>query len=252
MGMKFKVKKSDLNQVQALRLLFLHEANLQFIRNAFHERKWSDLYAFEMDGVRVGYGGISGSERSNRDTIFEFYVLPTYRKYSREFFAELIKKSAAKYIECQTNDKLLHNMLLEFATKIETQAILFSDHRTTDLKPENVEVRLRTATDKIFEHKVEPEGDYVILENDEIVATGGFLTHYNFPYADLYMEVKEDHRRKGYGSYIIQEVKKYCYLAGRVPAARCNVDNIGSRSTLLKAGMMICGYKVSALIKVEG
>ncbi len=29
---------------------------------------------------------------------------------------------------------------------------------------------------------------------------------------------------------------------GRVPAARCNIKNINSKSTLLKAGMKVCGY----------
>ena len=245
--MKFKVKKVELKQVQGLRLLFLHEANLQFISNAYHERKWSDLYSFEMEGSLIGYGAICGSERTNRDTIFEFYVLPIYRKLSREIFAEFIRKSRAKYVECQTNDKLIHQMLLEFTTKVETEVILFADHEVTEWKPAGVIVRQRQATDEIFEHKVEPQGDYVVILGDEIVATGGYLTHYNFPYADLYMEVKEPHRLKGYGSYIIQEVKKYCYLAGRVPAARCGIDNVGSRSTLIKAGMKICGYEVKGI-----
>ena len=32
----------------------------------------------------------------------------------------------------------------------------------------------------------------------EVVGTGGFLLHYNPPFADLYMEVREDARRRGY------------------------------------------------------
>ena len=69
--------------------------------------------------------------------------------------------------------------------------------------------------------------------------------HYNLPYSDLYMEVKEDCRRKGYGSYILQEIKKESYKAGRQPAARCNVNNKVSKLTLLKAGLRVCGYSLS-------
>jgi RimJ/RimL family protein N-acetyltransferase len=65
------------------------------------------------------------------------------------------------------------------------------------------------------------------------------------------MEVKENFRRKGLGSFIIQELKKACYLAGRVPAARCNIRNKASRATLLKAGLKVCGFMLKGDIKAE-
>jgi len=83
----------------------------------------------------------------------------------------------------------------------------------------------------------------------EVVATGGFARHYNMPFADLYMEVREDSRRKGLGSYILQELKKACYLAGRVPVARCNILNQASRAALLKAGLKVCGFMLKGEIK---
>ena len=103
----------------------------------------------------------------------------------------------------------------------------------------------------MFEHKAEPVGDYVIELNNEVVATGGFLLHYNMPFADLYMEVKKEHRRKGLGSFVIQEIKKQCYLAGRVPAARTGMDNIASRATLIKAGLTIAGFILLGEVKIQ-
>ena len=47
--------------------------------------------------------------------------------------------------------------------------------------------------------------------NKEVVATGGFPLHYNIPFADLYMEVRKNCRKKGFGSFLIQELKKQCY-----------------------------------------
>ena len=103
--------------------------------------------------------------------------------------------------------------------------------------------------DVIFEHKLEPEGDYVLERNKEVVATGGFLLHYNVPFADLYMEVRQDCRRQGLGSFLLQEVKKQCYLSGRVPAARCDIGNIASRATLQKAGLTVAGFLLLGTIK---
>ncbi len=62
------------------------------------------------------------------------------------------------------------------------------------------------------------------------------MLHYNPPFADLYMEVREDCRRRGIGSFLIQEVKRECYLAGRVPAARTSIRNLASRACLSRAG----------------
>ncbi|MES1223850.1 MAG: GNAT family N-acetyltransferase, partial [Bacteroidota bacterium] len=54
-------------------------------------------------------------------------------------------------------------------------------------------------------------------------------------------EVKEHARRKGFGSLMVQELKKEIYLRRRVPAARCNIRNHASKATLQKAGFAVCG-----------
>ena len=133
-------------------------------------------------------------------------------------------------------------MLYEYAQKIIPNTILLGEGSTSDIKPANVLFRKRAETDIIFEHKAEPIGNYVLELNNEVVATGGFFLHYNMPFADLYMEVKEDYRRKGLGSFLIQELKKQCYLSGRVPAARTGIENIASKATLIKAGLKIVGF----------
>jgi GNAT superfamily N-acetyltransferase len=78
------------------------------------------------------------------------------------------------------------------------------------------------------------------------------MLHYNKPFADVYMEVQQDWRQRGLGSYFVQEVKKACYLAGRIPAARCGIANLASRNTLLKAGMAIAGHMITGTIKKNG
>jgi GNAT superfamily N-acetyltransferase len=74
--------------------------------------------------------------------------------------------------------------------------------------------------------------------NGEVVATGGILFHYNRPYGDIYMDVTEPHRRRGFGAYVVQELKRAAYELGVIPAARCNTTNVASRKTLQKAGLV--------------
>jgi RimJ/RimL family protein N-acetyltransferase len=101
----------------------------------------------------------------------------------------------------------------------------------------------------LFEHRSEPPGDYVLEFQGQIVASGGFMLHYNLPFADLYMEVEERFWQRGFGSFLIQELKKQCYLSGRVPAARCNRVNHASAATLLKAGMAISGSMLEGRVR---
>jgi GNAT superfamily N-acetyltransferase len=238
-----KVRKVALERVLPFRDLFLQEANRQIRYNACHERGWTDTYLLTLDDAAVGYGAIKGqTAASGRDTVFELYIVPSARGSSRELFVELLAASAAAYIECQTNDPLLSPLLYEFGRDINAGVMLFEDHFASNLAIPGAAVRRRAPDDHVFDHTVEPIGDYVVTMEDEVVGTGGFMLHYNPPFADLYMEVRPDRRRRGLGSLLLQEVKKACYGAGRVPAARCGIANLASRGALTRAGLRPCGF----------
>jgi GNAT superfamily N-acetyltransferase len=248
--MNINVIKTDLAEILSLRDLFLQENNFQIRYNVCHERGWSDSYLIRYNGTVIGYGSIKGNENiMDRDTVFEFYIVPSFREHASEFFSALLHASKAAFIECQTNDLLLTSLLYQYAYNINTHVMLFEDGTTSHLAIDRALFRRRNDSDLIFEHQSEPVGDHVLELDNEIVATGGFLLHYNKPFADLYMEVKKEHRRKGLGSFLIQEVKRQCYLTGRVPAARCNIDNAASRTTLIKAGMRIAGFLLLAALR---
>ncbi|MFN8355360.1 MAG: N-acetyltransferase [Spirosomataceae bacterium] len=231
---------TSLAAIMPFRALFLQELNRQIRYNAAHERGWTDSYNLIVNGVSVGYASVKGQEISNRDTIFEFYVIPPFRTFGLSLFRELLTISQAQYIEAQSNDLLLTAMLYEVGTNIRSDVILFEDYFQTAYPLTEAVFRPRQHGE--FLHHSDELGDFVIEFRNEVVAMGGFLRHYNPPFADLYMEVKEIHRQQGWGTQILQEIKKECYLAGRIPAARCNGANIASKATLLKAGFRVSGH----------
>jgi GNAT superfamily N-acetyltransferase len=250
--MDLEVKKVALDDILELRKLYLYESNMQVRYNACHERGWTDSYLISMNGNAIGYGSVKGKDDlALRDAIFEFYILLRERRNASEAFKKLIAASGVKYIECQSNDLLLATMMFEFADHISSDVILFEDDQYAFLNIPGATFRKKARGDQSFTHTSEPDGDYVIEVNGEIVATGGFLLHYNIPFADLYMEVREDQRRKGYGSLMIQELRKACFDAGRVPAARCNITNKASKATLMKGGLKVAGNMLSGEIKPE-
>lgn len=230
--MKYRVEKTGLEAVKPFRDLFLKQTTFQFVYNKCHGAGWADVYGVHIDGVAVGYASVWGKDkREERDAIFEFFLLQPYRKYSGEVFTELVAVSGASFVECQTNDLFLTSLLYEYTKHVNVDAILFEEHLETAFVVEGA----------VFRKK---EEEYVLELDGEVVATGGFVFNYNFPFIDMYYEVKEGFRRRGLAGYFVQELRREAYRMNRVPAARCNVRNRASRATLLKAGMRVCGYIV--------
>jgi GNAT superfamily N-acetyltransferase len=248
--MDIRISKVLLSEILPFRDLFLQENNFQVRYNARHERSWSDSYLLIIDGKSVGYGSVAGLNNfKDRDSIFEFFIVESHRQFAKQLFLALVKESNALYVDSQSNEKLLTSMLYAFCDNLRADVILFEDQNETNYVEEKVIFRRRENNEITFEHTGEPVGDFVLEMNGEIVATGGYFTHYNFPFADLYMEVREDQRRKGLGTYLLQEIKKECYKSGRVPAARCNAVNNASKGVLIDVGMMICGCMLTGEIR---
>ena len=137
------------------------------------------------------------------------------------------------------------------AEDLTSDTILFDDRLRTHLTlaPGALFRQIHESDDIVFTHTVEPVGEWGIEVDGRIVATGGLLYHYNPPYGDIFMEVAEPFRRRGFASYLIQELKRICYERGNVPGARTGQDNIGSRASLQRAGMMACARIVRGRIK---
>lgn len=233
-----------LDDVLALREEYRRLMNCQIVHDSWHRRGFTQIYGLTVGGETAGYGAVGGPPRDDRDIVKEFYLRPRFREFALPLFRELSAASGATRIEAQTNDTLLTLMLVDCATDWTSETILFSDQLTSALPaPEGVAFRRLTESDQgeLFEHQVEPSGQWGLERGGEIVATGGLLFHYNPPYGDIFMEVNEPYRRRGYGSFLIQEIKRESYAAGHLPGARCFHKNLGSRGALQRAGMLPCG-----------
>ena len=239
--MDIQIRRTDYQEVRPLHELYRREANCQIVHDSFLARGLADPYLILVNRRVAGYAGIGN--KYPKDCLTEFYTLPSMRSHALPVFREVLKVSQATHIEAQTNIPLMLLMLYDCAKNITGGPILFADAFTTNLTCPDVKFRRARPEDSISDPVQSPEAgeDWVLLANGGIVATGGFLCHYNPPYGDVFMEVVESQRQKGYGSFMVQELKRVCYEAGKKPAARCNPDNVASRRTLQKAGFLPCG-----------
>ena len=252
--MPIEVTPAPLEAILAMREEYRREMSCQIVHDSWHARGFTTSYLLGADGRTVGYGAVGGPPREAKDIVKEFFVWPPDRGLALPLFRELVAASGARRVEAQTNDTLLLLMLYDCAEAVTSDTILFADGATTSLAAPGATLRPLTEADRagVFPHTREPVGEWGLECGGEIVATGGPAFHYNPPYGDIYMEGAAPHRRRGLGSYLVQELKRVCYETGRVPAARCSQDNVASRRTLERGGMFPSARILSGRLAARG
>lgn len=245
-----EVAPAGLEDIASLREEYRREMGCQIVHDSWHRRGFASSWLLRSDGAIVGYGSVGAPPREPRDILKELFIRPGFRAHVKPLVRALVTASGARRIEAQTNDRLLLLVLLDAAVDLTSDTILFDDALTTSLAVPGVTVRRLTDDDRgrVFEHTREPVGDWGLELDGTIVATGGLAFHYNPPFGDIYMEVEPNHRRRGLGSYLVQELKRVCAAMGSVPAARCGDTNVGSRRALERAGMLPCARIVRGRI----
>jgi GNAT superfamily N-acetyltransferase len=238
--MTLEANRVTVEEIAPLRELHRKAMSCQIIHDSFPRRGFSDAYLLRAGGRVAGYGLVAN--RHWPETVHEFFLLPGYRSQALPLFRRLLEESHAAKVLAQTNDRLQLLMLYDCATDIAAEAVLFEDAVTTHLPCPSGVLRFTTEEDRepLREADLDADAEWMIESEGVPVAAGGVLCHYNPPYGDIYMGVRESHRGRGYGSWLVQELKRIAYERGKTPAARCNPDNVASRRTLQKAGLLPC------------
>jgi GNAT superfamily N-acetyltransferase len=240
--MKLSAKAANVEDVLPWRDMYRLEMGCQIIHDSIHRRPgWTQEYFLFAGGTPVGYGSVAiAGPWTGRPTVYEFYVVPQHRLRVFDLFSTLLVASGAIMLEVQSNDSLATVMLHTFTQNVTSESVLFHDKLTTSLLSPGAAFRAATAAEVPDVPRDQLKWHGVVEVEGKVAATGGIL--YNRPYGDIYMEVAESCRRRGLGSFLVQESKRVCYESGNVPAARCNPGNVASRRTLQKAGFVPCGH----------
>jgi GNAT superfamily N-acetyltransferase len=245
---------TTLERIRPLRDMHRLEMSCQITHDSIHDRPgWTHEYLLSIGDTPVGYGSVAvAGPWTGNPTVYEFYVVPTQRLRLFDLFSTLLTVSHAAQIEVQSNDVLATVMLHTFGADVTTESVLFRDEMLTTLAPAGATFRQPFASEAADIPAAQLRWRGVVEVDGVAAATGGILFHYNRPFGDIYMEVGEAFRRRGLGSFLVQELKRVCYEGGHVPAARCNPDNVASRRTLQKAGFVPCGNILKGAVTLRG
>jgi GNAT superfamily N-acetyltransferase len=230
----------ELDAILALRDMYRLEMNCQIIHDSIHSRPgWTREYSLRIDGEVAGYGSVAiGGPWTEIPALYEFFVAGPHRLKAFELFNALRIASGAAKMEIQSNDSLTAVMFHTYAENVTTESVLFKDQVKTNFVPAGATFRIATEADGLDISSQQLPWHGIVEVDGNVAATGGILFHYNRPYGDIYMEVREEFRRRGLGAFIVQELKRVCYEGGFKPGARCNPKNGASQRTLQRAGFV--------------
>jgi GNAT superfamily N-acetyltransferase len=230
-------------EIAPLHERYRQEMNCQIVHDSIHFRPgWMVEHALHTEDSRlIGYASLAvGGPWKTDPTFMELYVLPEHRSRAFAGFEAFLQAAQPTRFEVQTNCVLSNVMALTFGREIGTEKIVFRDDIRTALPPNGARLARTTSLEDIRRGMAERQdgGEWTLEVDGATVASGGVLFHYNAPYGDVYMDVAEPFRRRGFGSYLVQELKRACYELGAIPAARCSPDNVASRRSLQRAGFV--------------
>jgi GNAT superfamily N-acetyltransferase len=236
------IRQVKLKAISAMREAYRAEQDCQVVHDSIHTRPgWTREFAIAEGARVVGYASIAvdGPWR-NKPTLYELYVMPDRRSRAFALFEAFLDATRPLAFEVQSNDLLLTTLAVTFARELATEKVVFRDHETTSHTIPRATLRCLTPAAEIQEAIAVRAGggEWALDVAGTTVGKGGILFHYNPPYGDIYMEVDEAHRRRGYGCYLVQELKRLCRELGGVPGARCDPTNAASRRTLQRAGFV--------------
>ena len=236
------IRQVKLKAISAMREAYRAEQDCQVVHDSIHARRgWTREYAIAEGDRVVAYASLAvdGPWR-DKPTLYELYVMPDRRSRAFALFEAFLEATRPRGFEVQSNDLLLTTLAVTYARELSTEKIVFRDHETTSHMIPGATLRCLTPAAEIQEAMAERAGggEWVLEVGGTAVGKGGLLFHYNPPYGDIYIEVDEPHRRRGYGGYLVQELKRLCRELGAVPGARCDPTNTASRRTLQRAGLI--------------
>lgn len=215
------------------------------------------FWEIQDNGERAGYFCLDADQY-----LLRFHVWENYLHRAREIFHWLLSTHHIQHALASTIEPLYFSLCLDVQKQMTPHTYLFQDTTATVSTPElNSSRTFRKAAQsdldeivRFYQANTEGPGDwiqgflserlnrdelFVLYDQHTLVATGECIpSQKQTPYADLGMVVAQAYRSKGLGSFMLTQLKQYCYQTGLKPICSCEVTNLASQKAIEKAGFI--------------
>lgn len=197
----------------------------------------------------------------NDNELLRFYLVERYQARAQELFRWIISTCSIQQAIASTIEPLYFSLCLDLQSSVALHSYLFRDHQRAELVSALSTSSFRKASkteldDLVRFYQANTEGPgkwiegflrerltreelFVLYERQTLVATGECIpSQQQPPYADLGMVVAQAYRGRGLGSFMLSQLKQYCYETGWKPICSCAADNRASKKAIEKAGFI--------------
>ncbi len=202
----------------------------------------------------IGYACVNENNQ-----LLQFYITPKHLSQGEFIFKEFIQGVKIEKGIVGTNNPTYLSIALNFANKLEVNTCLFSNRleRTIPKKDGTLKECQTEDIERIVDFcnyamgapkewltgyisNLVKKGEVYVLENNKtIIGTCEIRKSTTASdFADIGMIVSPDHRRKGYGTYLLDKAASISTEWDRQPICSCEKQNIGSLKSIQKCGFV--------------
>ncbi len=206
------------------------------------------------DNELIGYSSIGENNQ-----LIQFYISPKHLGKGESIFKEFIEKLSIETGIVGTNNPCYLSIALNFAKEFNVNTYLFRNNYPVYI--EEKEGELKECQNEDIEKIVhfchysmgapkewlagyikdltEKKEIFYLEHGDEIIGTCEVRKSTTAgDFADIGMVVSPDYRRKGFGTYLLNEAKKIAIEWKKTPICSCEKDNIGSIKSIHNSGFV--------------
>ncbi|MCP4640944.1 MAG: GNAT family N-acetyltransferase [bacterium] len=210
----------------------------------------TEFWEFTLGTQVIGYCCV---ERP-KQLLLQFFVSEEYARYAEDAFEEMLRETGTKLAYVSTRDPLALSLSLTYQHQVSLESYLFEHRIVTSHVPSGLpRATFRNANDEDIQDIIAASGDFwgdivltvqggqlrVLGSEDTLFGMGYVSTEYcSEGTANLGVFTNPNFRRKGVGTFIVQELVQECRSRGLSPIAACYHENVGSKGTLARAGFV--------------
>jgi GNAT superfamily N-acetyltransferase len=263
-----KIVPAGLEEIRPLRDLFQREVDDIFVTERGLFRGWSEPHRLVYQDRAIGYGLVE--VETDYRQLMEFFLLPVHRPDARAIQEQFLRQLSVSHIQTDTRREFQTLMFYDCCEQVTAHDVYFRDRFLTQYALPGLTFRRAREEDcpalfpvlqgpggAPFEMESEDElrewvrsgSRWILADGETVVGVGAIFDDFNRPFAEVGMMVTPSFRRRGCGSYILQELKRECYRLGLVPTSRCAWDNVGSRRSHDRAGFVPSGRQLLGVVR---
>lgn len=202
------------------------------------------------------------------NVLLRFHLVKDYQAQAQEIVRRVIATHTIQQTIASTIEPLYFSLCLDLQSAITPHSYLFRDNTHVEQAARlntsifrKAELRELEEITRFYHANIEGPGAwiepflhahitheelYILYDEGEkrgdeqtLVATGECIPSEMQPrYADLGMVVARAYRGRGLGSFVLTQLKKQCYAAGRQPICSCAAENRASKKAIENAGFI--------------